>query len=457
MHTYRRYVREARASVSQPIESAEVWIDAARAATLRSHSEFDVSSSAGLSRGFRSTIEAFGDDSGVLLVGGIRVDRLAERVGSTPFFAYDRRLLTERIGLLRRTLPAEIHLSYAIKANPMPAVVQHLSRLVDGLDVASANEMRVALDTPKSPTKISFAGPGKIPAELTQAVAAGVTIELESETEADRVAAIGARLGIRPRVAIRVNPDFEVKGSGMRLGGGPQQFGVDSERVPELVGALRARDLDFLGFHSFAGSQNLRADILMDAQRKTVALAVRLAESVDQELRYLNIGGGFGIPYTEKDEPLDLDAIGANLKALLTEVVRPRLGATRLAVELGRYIVGEAGVYITRIVDKKASRGRTYLVVDGGLHHQLAASGNFGQVIRRNYPVAIANRLASPCLEQATVVGCLCTPLDLLGDNVFLPKAEIGDLVAVFLAGAYGLTASPTAFLSHPQPVEVLV
>jgi diaminopimelate decarboxylase len=407
--------------------------------------------------GFRSTIQAFGEESGMLAVGGIRVDRLAERVGSTPFFAYDRRLLTARIELLRRVLPAEIHLSYAIKANPMPAVVQHLSALVDGLDVASVGEMRVALDTPMPPTKISFAGPGKKPEELTQAVAAGVMIEMESEIEAERIAASGHRLGIRPRVAIRVNPDFAVKGSGMRLGGGPQQFGVDSERVPSLVRDLRDRDVDFLGLHIFAGSQNLNAEILMDAQRRTVELAICLAEDAGQELRYLNIGGGFGIPYSEKDAPLDIAAIGANLNAILTDVVRPRLGTTRVAIELGRYIVGEAGVYITRVVDRKESRGSTFLVVDGGLHHQLAASGNFGQVIRRNYPVKIANRLAQPCVEKATVVGCLCTPLDLLGDNVLLPRAEIGDLVALFQAGAYGLTASPTAFLSHPYPVEVLV
>jgi len=407
--------------------------------------------------GFSSTIQVFGEDGGMLVVGGVRVDRLAERVGSTPFFAYDRRLLTERVALLRRALPAGIHLSYAIKANPMPAVVQHLSGLVDGLDVASANEMRVALDTPTSPSRISFAGPGKVPAELAQAVAAGVTIEMESETEADRIVAIGERLGVRPRVAIRVNPDFAVKGSGMRLGGGPQQFGVDSERVPAMVRSLRSREVDFLGFHIFAGSQNLNAEILMEAQRKTVDLAVRLAEEANQELQYLNIGGGFGIPYSEKDSPLDLAPLGANLDSLLKDVVRPRLGGTRVAIELGRYIVGEAGVYITRVVDRKESRGRTFLVVDGGLHHQLAASGNFGQVIRRNYPVAIANRLSQPAVEKANVVGCLCTPLDLLGDNVSVPHAEVGDLVAVFLAGAYGLTASPTAFLGHPYPVEVLV
>jgi diaminopimelate decarboxylase len=328
---------------------------------------------------------------------------------------------------------------------------------VDHLDVASALEMRTALDTTMSSDHVSFAGPGKTPAELAQAVAAGVTIELESETEAARVVAEGARLGIRPRVAVRVNPDFSVKGSGMRMGGGPQQFGVDAERVPALLKELAAADLELLGLHIFAGSQNLRADILCAAQRQTVDLALRLAGDAPMPLRYLNIGGGFGIPYFEKDQPLDLSAIGDNLADLLTGAIRPQLPDARVVVELGRYIVGECGVYVTRVVDRKESRGKTFLVVDGGLHHQLAASGNFGQVIRRNYPLAIGGRIDVEPAEQVTVVGCLCTPLDLLGDNVSLPRAEIGDLVVIFQAGAYGLTASPTAFLSHPQPAEVLV
>ena len=389
-------------------------------------------------------------------VGGISLDRLAERVGGTPFFAYDRALLTERVALLRATLPAGIDLGYAVKANPMPAVVQHLSGLVDSLDVASAAEMRTALDTPMPAKMVSFAGPGKTPAELRQAIAAGVTIEMESETEAERVAAIGERLGIRPRVAVRVNPDFEVKGSGMRLGGGAQQFGIDAERVPALLAELGHADVDFLGFHIFAGSQNLNADILCEAQRKTVDLALSLAEAAPMPVHYLNIGGGFGIPYFERDQPLDLAAIGDNLSVLLAEAIRPHLPDARVVVELGRYIVGECGIYVTRVIDRKESRGKTFLVVDGGLHHQLAASGNFGQVIRRNYPVAISNRADHDAEETVSVVGCLCTPLDLLADNVSLPRAGIGDLVVVFQAGAYGLTASPIAFLSHPAPVEVL-
>jgi diaminopimelate decarboxylase len=388
-------------------------------------------------------------------VGGVPLDLLAERVGSTPFFAYDRRELTERIASLRAALPGDIELGYAVKANPMPAVVQHLSALVDSFDVASAGELKVALDTPMPAERVSFAGPGKTPAELSQAVAAGATIELESETEAQRVVATGERLGIRPRVAVRVNPDFRVKGSGMRMGGGPQQFGVDAERVPDLLAALGRADVELLGFHIFAGSQNLHAEILCEAQRATAALALRLAEDCPAPVRYLNIGGGLGIPYSERDTPLDLDAIGENLAGLMADAIRPNLPEARVVVELGRYIVGECGVYVTRIVDRKQSRGKTFLVVDGGLHHQLAASGNFGQVIRRNYPVAVAG--ADGDTEPVTVVGCLCTPLDLLADDVALPRAEIGDLVVIFQAGAYGLTASPTAFLSHPAPVEVLV
>lgn len=390
-------------------------------------------------------------------VGGIALERLAERVGGTPFFAYDRRALTERIELLRSTLPAGIALSYAVKANPMPAVVQHLSALVDAFDVASAAEMRVALDTPMPPERVSFAGPGKTPAELTQAIAAGVTIELESATEAERVTTIGERLGVRPRVAVRVNPDFQVKGSGMRLGGGAQQFGVDAEQVPALLERLDAADLDVLGFHIFAGSQNLNAELLCEAQRKTAELALRLADVAPAPVRYLNLGGGFGIPYFERDEPLDLAAIGHNLAGLLTDVIQPRLPDARVVVELGRYIVGECGVYVTRVLDRKQSRGKTFLVVDGGMHHQLAASGNFGQVIRRDYPVAIGNRTGEDASETVSVVGCLCTPLDLLADGVSLPRADVGDLVVVFQAGAYGLTASPTAFLSHPAAAEVLV
>jgi diaminopimelate decarboxylase len=399
----------------------------------------------------------FGTIDGEIAVGGLPLSRLAESVGSTPFFAYDRRLLTERVELLRSTLPDTLSLGYAVKANPMPAVVQHLSGLVDALDVASSGEMRVALDTGKSPDKVSFAGPGKTDRELSMAVATGVTIELESGGEAARVVRIGESLGVRPRVAVRVNPDFAVKGSGMRMGGGPQQFGIDAEEVPKLLATLGAQDVEVTGFHVFAGSQNLNTDILVEAQRKTVDLVLELAKHATQPVAYVNLGGGFGIPYFEKDRRVDLSAIAGNLAELIDTAITPNLPDAHTHIELGRFIVGECGIYVTRVVDTKVSRGKEYAVVDGGMHHQLAASGNFGQVIRRNYPVLVGNRADETAESPTTVVGCLCTPLDLLGDNIDLPPVEVGDLVVLFQAGAYGLTASPTAFLGHPTPVEVMV
>jgi diaminopimelate decarboxylase len=402
-------------------------------------------------------VAAHGTADGRLLVGGIPVDRLAERVGATPFFAYDRALITARVAEVRAAVPARLRLGYAVKANPMPAVVQHLAGLVDHLDVASAGELAVALDTGCDPASISFAGPGKTDAELRRAVAAGVTVEVESRTELQRLVHTGKELALRPRAAVRVNPPFAVKGSGMRMGGGPQQFGVDAEAVPSLLGEVSAHDVDVVGFHVFAGSQNLNADILVEALEKTVDLVLDLARHVPGTVEYVNLGGGWGIPYFEKDQRLDLTVLGARLTELVDDRLAPALPEATFVTELGRYLVGEAGVYVTRVVDVKESRGQGYVVVDGGMHHQLAASGNFGQVIRRNYPLALANRVSEEPSGPVTVVGCLCTPLDLLGHDVELPAVEVGDLVAVFQAGAYGLTASPTAFLGHPAPPEVLL
>ena len=402
-------------------------------------------------------IEGFAIRENRLLIGGIPIDRLAERVGSTPFFAYDRALIEQRIARLRNTLPDTVRLAYAVKANPMPAVIHHLAGLVDGFDVASARELRQALDAGMRPDDTSFAGPGKTDVELLSAVATGVTIELESLLEARRVAAAGNRLGIQPRVAVRINPNFSVRGSGMRMGGGPQQFGVDAEDVPELLTELGQADLDFLGFHIFAGSQNLDSAIIGEAQRQSLELVVSLTQYCPSPVRYLNLGGGFGIPYFERDLPLDLAKVGDNLGQLMETVVASELPEARVTIELGRYIVGEAGIYASRVIDRKVSRGKTYIVVDGGMHHQLAASGNLGQAIRRNYPIAVGNRMQGAPTEVVSVVGCLCTPLDLLGEDVALPDPQVGDLVVLFQSGAYGLTASPTAFLGHDLPVECLV
>jgi len=393
---------------------------------------------------------------GELVIGGIPLSRLAARVGQTPFYAYDRELLSRRVAELRAALPSALKLHYAMKANPMPAVVNHMARRVDGIDVASGRELRVALDAGADPHEISFAGPGKRDDELRQAVAAGILVNVESFRELAPLAAASQALGLPARIAVRVNPDFELRGSAMKMGGGPKQFGVDAEQVPQLLAEIGRMDLAFEGFHLFAGSQNLKAEAIVEAQRKSFDLALRLAESAPAPLRFLNLGGGFGIPYFPGETRLDLAPVGDNLAKLVAEAEQKLPGA-ELVIELGRYLVGEAGVYVCRVLDRKVSRGHTYLITDGGLHHHLSASGNFGQVIRKNHPVAIGNRMNQAPGDPVSVVGPLCTPLDVLADRMPLPDAVPGDFVVVFQSGAYGASASPQAFLSHPEVVEVLV
>jgi diaminopimelate decarboxylase len=364
--------------------------------------------------------------------------------------------MSAKVAQLRSALPADVDIHYAMKANPMPAIVQHLAGIVDGLDVASAGELAVAIETDTSPSEISFAGPGKTIDELRAAVAAGIVVNMESELEMRRLGDIARETGSRPRVAIRVIPDFELKSSGMKMAGGPKPFGVDAERVPEMLHQLAKLPLQFWGFHIFSGSQNLRPEVLIDAQQKSAQLAIDLAADAPAPVRLLNLGGGFGIPYFPGENMLELGPIGENMHRLVP-VIRDALPDARVTLELGRYLVGESGIYVCRVLDRKISRGQVFLVTDGGLHHHLAASGNFGQVLRKNYPVLVANRIDVAASEVASVVGPLCTPLDLLADRMSLPQAEVGDLIAVFQSGAYGLTASPLGFLSHPAPAELIV
>ncbi len=393
---------------------------------------------------------------GRLMIGGRDCQDLADEAGSTPLFLYDKALIGRKIATFRAAMPSGIALHYAVKANPYEPLLTWLCKYVDGFDTASLGELQALEDASVGGVDLSFAGPGKSDQELRQAVEGGVTIHLESESEAARALRIAGELGIRPLLSVRVNPPFALRGAGMKMGGVASPFGIDHDRAAEVVRGLVEADADWRGLHFYAGSQCLDSTALAETFRQSLALAADISEAAGARPAEVNLGGGFGIPYFPGDEELDVAALGHALGEQLNTVPAP-LAESRFILELGRWLVGEAGVYVTRIVDRKQSRGKTFLVTDGGLHHMLAASGNFGQLLRRNYPVAIASKFAAPAVEEATVVGCLCTPLDILADEVALPVAEPGELVAIFCAGAYGLSASPQAFLGQAKAKELLV
>ncbi len=407
-----------------------------------------------------TSLKDYPSSSSELFVGNHPLSHLEKLVSNTPFYAYDRQLIINRVTQLRNSLPKEISLHYAIKANPFPSLVQLMSTQVSGFDVASKKEMLLAIQTGMPADKISFAGPGKTAEDIEAAIIAGVTLHVESVGEITKVELAAGQLSLKANIAIRVNPKFELKSSGMKMSGGAKPFGIDEEQVPQILKELNLAKINLRGFHIFAGSQNLNAEAIISAQQQTFMLAeelVSLSRKITKgKIDYLNIGGGFGVPYFANEKSLDVTAIVNNLQSLLEEH-ETLVDGLELILELGRYLVAEAGIYVSKVVDKKVSRGTNYLVCDGGLHHHLANSGNFGQVIRKNYPVAIGNKLKGDVQELVNIVGPLCTPLDILADKVMLPKAKMGDYVVVFQSGAYGATASPKDFLSQPQVSELLI
>ncbi|GGW62783.1 pyridoxal-dependent decarboxylase, exosortase A system-associated [Alishewanella tabrizica] len=398
----------------------------------------------------------FSQEDNQLLVGGFNLNAISQLLDKRVFYAYDRQIIQQQVARFRQHIPGRIKLHYAVKANPYWPVVQFLKPLVDGFDVASQQEMLLAMQSGMPVSDISFAGPGKGDAELLSAIVAGVTLNVESAGELARICKLSQVAGQKPQVALRVNPAFELKASGMKMAGGAKPFGIDEEQVLQLLPAIADMPVKLRGFHIYCGSQNLKAEALIDAYQHTFALAAKLVAACPYRPDMINLGGGFGIPYFTGERRLDLAPVGESLASLLQQY-QAELADIELVIELGRYLVAEAGVYACQVLDKKVSRGTTYLVCNGGLHHHLANSGNFGQVIRKNYPVAIGNKLTAAEQELVTIVGPLCTPLDILADKKLLPKAEVGDWVVVYQSGAYGPTASPQQFLGHPEVVEVLL
>ena len=393
---------------------------------------------------------------GALMIGGYDARWLVDKAKGTPLFVYDNNLVGAKIALFRAALPDGICLHYAVKANPYPPLLEWICRFVDGFDIASEGELAALEKVGAACIPMNFAGPGKTDRELERAVKAKATISIESEGEAARLLDIAGKLGIRPKAMVRVNPPFQLKGAGMKMGGAASPFGIDHDRAADVVRGLIEAGADWRGLHIYPGSQCLDWAAIVEAQGASVALAGQISDAAGAEPIEVNLGGGFGIPYFAGEAPLDMYSLGRAMGDMLAECPAS-LGASRFTLELGRWLVGEAGVYLTRVTDRKLSRGETFLVTDGGLHQMLAASGNFGQLLRRNYPVAVATHFGSPADDVATVVGNLCTPLDIIADQVELPRAEPGDLVAVFCAGAYGLSASPQAFLSQTKAREMMI
>ena len=394
-----------------------------------------------------------------LRIGDVSISDLANQYG-TPFFVYDRGVIDQKWTLLREALPDAFSICYSVKANPSQTILKHFLSKGAGLEIASVGEFCQALHAGCPPGNIIFAGPGKMESELEFVLGKGIgEIHLESVREAERVSAIAQKLSISARVALRVNPGGEAEGGAMRMGGRPAVFGIDEETLDSVLDRLPIlRGLDFRGIHLFAGTQILDHQILASQYRKGLEIALRVAGRVGSPLHTIDFGGGLGIPYFPHESALDTQKLRQDLDVLF-EGVRdePRLSGTRFMVEPGRYLVGECGVYVARVNDIKISRGKKFLVLDGGMHHQLAASGNLGQTIKRNYPVAVLNKLTELAEETFDVAGPLCTPLDVLARAAFLPRTEVGDLVGIFQSGAYARSASPMGFLSHPSPPEVWV
>ncbi len=409
----------------------------------------------GQSQVIENALKGFGQKDNQMTVGGKTINDWALEHG-TPLYLYDFSIVRRQITLFREHFPKDIQLFYAVKANPNKDLLKGMADLVDGFDVASAGELKKVTGAGGDPSTISFAGPGKSALEIKQAVEAGIgSINVESERELEMISREATQQGRKPKVSIRINPDFELHGSGMKMGGGPKQFGIDAEQVPSVLNKLDRFQVDFQGFHIYTGSQNLAADSIAEVMEQSLALCLRLAGNLAGNIRLLNLGGGFGIPYFNKDLPLDIARIGERLRHLNREY-KPKFPNAKFVIELGRYLVGEAGLYLTRVLYEKMSRGKKFLIIDGGMNHHLAASGNFGQVLRKNFPVVVGTNLQELHREKVDIVGPLCTPLDLMGSKIEIAKAHEGDLIVFMNSGAYGYSASPLLFLGHDAPGEVL-
>jgi len=407
----------------------------------------------------RGIIESnFGIKKGLLQIDGISVTSIIERFG-TPIYIYSCKIIDKSIETLKSTYPENFRIHYSVKANPNRAIIRHCISRNLGLEIASSGEFKRALESGCDPVNIIFAGPGKTYAELEAVISRGLgELHIESYREAERAGEIAKSLQKSVTAAIRVNPE-ETSVGAMRMSGKPVQFGIDEHELDKVLEfVINHTQLNFSGIHLFVGTQILDADSLLAHYKKGIEIARNICRQYNVPIKTLDMGGGLGIPYYPGDCHLDLSLLREGLDGLLKEIsTSPEFAQTKFIIEPGRFLVGESGIYVARVNDIKISKGKKFVILDGGMNHHLAASGNLGQTIKRNFPIAILNSLDSDATEQVDLVGPLCTPLDTLGRKVPLPPVREGDLIGIFQSGAYSRSASPLGFLSHPEPDEVFV
>ena len=402
-----------------------------------------------------------GWQDGEFAPGGIPVSQIAERYGS-PFYLYHGEMITDRVRHVRAALGGDVEVTYSVKANPNLAVCQLIAReRLTGAEVASSGELVVARAAGFEPEDIVFAGPAKTDDALRRSVEEGIfAVNIESLNEIERLAAVAEAAGKKIGVGLRVNPAQQLMGSGMRMGGTVGQFGLDQADLAEAVKRTLAHPdhLTLRGIHVYTATQVFDVDALVEHCRNIFEVALETADLSGEPLEMIDFGGGFGVPYFEKTGEFDLERFGEGYGELLSRYRSdPRLAGCRFVFELGRYLVADAGVYVTRVVDVKGMKGKTFATTDGGMNHHLTATGNMGQVFRKAYPLLNLTRDAEPGEEGVAVAGPCCTPLDLFGNNIPIAEPGPGDLLGVFYSGAYGYSASNLGFLSHPTPAEVLV
>jgi diaminopimelate decarboxylase len=389
---------------------------------------------------------------------GVPISEIAREYG-TPFYLYHGETIVERVRRVREALGTEV--SYSVKANPSLGLCQLIAREKEaGAEVASSGELAVARAAGFEPEDIVFAGPGKTDDELRRVVEEGIFADnAESLGEIDRLARIAGEMKRKIGVGLRINPAAQLMGSQMRMGGTVGQFGMDQAELEEAVEkTLSHPALILRGVHVYTATQVFEVDPLLEHCRNIFDIALEAADYAEGPLEMIDFGGGFGVPYFEKMSEFDLRSFGNGFRELLsTYRSDPRLEGCRFLFELGRYLVADAGVYVTRAVDVKRTRGKTFVVTDGGMNHHLTATGNMGQVFRKSYPLLNLTRMSGAPEEGVAIAGPCCTPLDTFGSNILLADPEVGDLIGVFYSGAYGFSASNLGFLSHPAPAEVLL